>query len=140
MKINERKVTTGSHEAKKVDGAKTAPVTTDTKTVPMRLTTQQTAFSTGPGNPDTRPPEVKGQVQVTATLSLEAVPYDPDVNMGKWADKHLDDAGNRVKDVKEVSDSKGVQQTKLLMCPVLGSLVKEGTLKQDENGNVSLKS
>lgn len=138
MKINERKVTTGSHEAKKVDGAKT-PAAPETKSGPMRLTTQQTGFSTGGANPDTSPVGVKSQVQVTATLSLEAIPYDPDVNMGKWADKHLDDAAVRTKDVKEVGDSKPVQQTKLLMCPVLGSLVKEGSLKPDENGNVSLK-
>jgi hypothetical protein len=138
MKID-RTRTTGSHEAKKVETPKL------TEQQPAIGTTQprevKSGFTTAPKAPDTTPVQVKGQTHVASTLSLEAKPHDPDVDLGRWAEKHVGDAAGKAapKEAQKVDDAQGAPKAKLLMCPVLGSLVKEGSLKVDDQGNVSLK-
>src|SRR5205823_546193 len=90
-------------------------------------------------DPDTTPVPNKTQTALPS-MALEALPHDPDVSMAKWLDKHVTDAAApQTKEAAKVDDSKAPQKAKLVMCPVLGSLIAEGSLKKDDQGNVSLK-
>jgi len=134
----DRTRTTGSHEAKKLETAK--PPAAEQKPA---ASAPPSSFSTAAPRPDTTPVGVKEAATIPAAISFETIPHHPDEDMGRWVDKHLGDAhaksASAPQEAQKVDDAQGVPKAKLLMCPVLGSLVKEGSLKVDDQGNISLK-
>jgi len=73
-----------------------------------------------------------GRKDAQPSLTAEALEATKPSNTAAWVGQHVGAA-------KEINDAEKSAPAKLLMCPVLGSLIREGSLTVDKQGDIDLK-
>lgn len=72
------------------------------------------------------------------SLTAQALAATQPGKVGEWVDAHFAKARDAAPAEKIDGPAPNAATGKYIMCPVLGSLIQEGSLKQDEKGNISL--
>ena len=80
-----------------------------------------------------------GKKDQLPSLTAAAIDATKPEHVGKWVDQHVGAAKDAAPadDVNNARDGAAVK--KYVMCPVLGSLIAEGSLQQDDKGDIDLK-
>jgi hypothetical protein len=76
-----------------------------------------------------------GRKDALPSLTADAVEATRPDTVGEWFEKHLAGAA----EIPPAATQGVLQKGNYVICPVLGSLINEGSLDMDENGDISLK-